>query len=59
MICHLLMQEELIKSEEEKLHISQALLTMQLDLNHAQGALLFLASFASSSVGVAIPLRNM
>lgn len=31
-----LLQEELIKSEEERLTISQALLTMQLDLNHAQ-----------------------
>jgi len=29
-------QEELIKSEEERLTISQALLTMQLDLNRAQ-----------------------
>lgn len=29
-------QEELIKSEEERLAISQALLTMQMDLNHAQ-----------------------
>ena len=29
-------QEELIASEEERLAISQALLTMQLDLNHAQ-----------------------
>lgn len=31
-------QEELIKSEEERLAISQALLTMQLDLNHAQAS---------------------
>ena len=30
------MQEELIKSEEERLTVSQALLTMQLDLNKAQ-----------------------
>ncbi|KAL3149265.1 hypothetical protein ABBQ32_002082 [Trebouxia sp. C0010 RCD-2024] len=30
------LQEELIKSEEERLTISQALLTMQLDLNQAQ-----------------------
>ena len=29
-------QEELIKSEEERLTVSQALLTMQLDLNKAQ-----------------------
>ena len=34
--CSDLLQEELIKSEEERLTISQALLTMQLDLNHAQ-----------------------
>ena len=33
------MQEELIKSEEERLTISQALLTMQLDLNRAQVSL--------------------